>query len=134
MVKWFDEQNKLDYAQFLVLQFGKTLDEYVSQVNEYSPPEIGSRVIDYMDTAALISICDAVVSVDTSVLHLCGAMGKKPTFGLFPFQKEWRWSQGQVWYPTRSILSICQENPYCSWESALAELSRQLRSVLYTTA
>jgi ADP-heptose:LPS heptosyltransferase len=48
------------------------------------------RLTDFSDTAALISHMDAVISVDTSVAHLAGALGK-PLWLLLPFHPDFRW-------------------------------------------
>jgi len=63
------------------------------------------RVRDFADTAAIIANLDVVVSVDTSVAHLAGAMGK-PVFLLDRYDNCWRWLHGRTdspWYPTMTI-------------------------------
>lgn len=60
---------------------------------------------DFTDTAALAAAMDVVVSVDTSVAHLAGALGK-PLWLLLPFVPEWRWlleRQDSPWYPTARL-------------------------------
>lgn len=60
---------------------------------------------DFADTAALLSLMDLVISVDTSVAHLGGALGL-PTWVLLPFSAEWRWLVGRAdspWYPTARL-------------------------------
>jgi hypothetical protein len=60
---------------------------------------------DYADTAALIDNLDLVVSVDTSVAHLAGALGKR-TFVLLCRSADWRWLIGREdspWYPTMRL-------------------------------
>ncbi len=60
---------------------------------------------DFDDTAALISQLDLVISVDTSVVHLTGALGK-PVWVLLPFAAEWRWManrEDSPWYPTARL-------------------------------
>ena len=60
---------------------------------------------DFADTAALIANLDLVISVDTAVAHLAGAMGK-PVWLLDRFDPDWRWLSGRgdsPWYPTMTI-------------------------------
>jgi len=61
-------------------------------------------ILDFSDTAALVANLDLVISVDTSVAHLAGAMGK-PVWTLAPFPTDWRWvAEGtNPWYPTMRI-------------------------------
>ncbi len=61
----------------------------------------GDELNDFEDTAALIENLDLVISVDTSVAHLAGTLGKK-TFILLPFSPDWRWmlnTNDSPWYP-----------------------------------
>jgi tetratricopeptide (TPR) repeat protein len=60
---------------------------------------------DYTDTAALIAHLDLVISVDTSVAHLAGALGK-PVWIMIPFVPDWRWMLDRStspWYPTATL-------------------------------
>ena len=62
-------------------------------------------VRDFADTAAIVANLDLVISVDTSVLHLAGAMGK-PVFLLDRYDNCWRWLSGREdspWYPSLRI-------------------------------
>jgi len=66
---------------------------------------VGEELRDFEDTAAVLALCDLVVSVDTSVAHLAGAMGR-PTWILLPFQPDWRWMLERAdspWYPTARL-------------------------------
>jgi tetratricopeptide (TPR) repeat protein len=61
---------------------------------------------DLADTAALISMLDLVITTDTSIAHLAGAMAK-PVWILLPWLSDWRWMQEMEmtpWYPTASLI------------------------------
>ena len=65
----------------------------------------GEELKDYAETAALISNLDLIVSVDTSVAHLAGALAK-PVWILLPFMPDWRWlldREDSPWYPTARL-------------------------------
>ena len=60
---------------------------------------------DFADTAALVANLDLVITVDTAVAHLAGAMAK-PVWVLVPFMPDWRWPLGREdspWYPTARL-------------------------------
>ena len=65
----------------------------------------GEEIHDFADTAALCDLMDLVISVDTSVAHLAGAMGK-PTWVLLPFLGDWRWlreREDSLWYASMRL-------------------------------
>ena len=60
---------------------------------------------DFADTASLIAALDLVISVDTAVVHLAGALGKR-VWTLLPYSPDWRWLLGRddsPWYPTARL-------------------------------
>ena len=64
-----------------------------------------NELMDFAETAALVSLMDLIVSVDTSVAHLAGAMGK-PVWLLLPFNPDWRWlldRSDSPWYPSARL-------------------------------
>jgi tetratricopeptide (TPR) repeat protein len=80
----------------------------------------------FADTAALIQTLDAVATVDTSIAHLAGALGK-PTFVLVPFKPDWRWllqRQDSPWYPSMRLFR--QHKPR-DWQGALGDLRAALQ-------
>ncbi len=89
---------------------------------------LGERQADLADTAAMISLLDLVITIDTSVAHLAGAMGK-PTWVLLPFSTDWRWMVGRdqtPWYPTARLFR--QPTPG-DWESVLTQVTTALREL-----
>jgi hypothetical protein len=80
---------------------------------------------DFSDTAAVISLMDLVISIDTSVAHLAGALGK-PVWIMLPFSADWRWLVGRSdtpWYPTARLFR--QKRPG-DWTGVVAEVVKAL--------
>jgi hypothetical protein len=83
---------------------------------------------DFSDTAALCECMDLVLSVDTSVAHLAGALGK-PVSILLHGHADWRWLQGRsdsVWYPTAKLYRMPDGQDWTVALSALREDLMQL--------
>jgi hypothetical protein len=88
-----------------------------------------TRIRDFADTAAIVDRLDAVVSIDTSIAHLAGALGK-PLWLMLPFAADWRWftkTDRSPWYPSARL--VRQPSPG-QWDSVVndvaAALSREL--------
>jgi tetratricopeptide (TPR) repeat protein len=87
------------------LQKGAGADEAAHPPAGMDLVDGGSLLDDYADTAALIAQLDLVISVDTSVAHVAGALGR-PTWPLLAFASDWRWMLGRgdtPWYPTMPL-------------------------------
>ena len=82
-------------------------------------PQISSfedQISDFADTAALCSLMDQVISVDTSVAHLSAALGKK-THIVLPVCSDWRWLRGREdspWYPSVRLYRQTMPNEWAS--------------------
>jgi len=90
---------------------------------------LGEELADFCDTAAILTLVDLVISVDTSVAHLAGAMGR-PVWIPLPFSPDWRWMLGREdspWYPTARLFR--QPSP-SDWESVIGHLRDELKQVL----
>ncbi len=84
-----------------------------------------SRFCDFADTAAAISLLDAVISVDTAVAHVAGAIGK-PLMLLLPFAADFRWlreRQDSPWYPTARLY---RQPKFGDWDSVIGTLRQDL--------
>jgi ADP-heptose:LPS heptosyltransferase len=87
----------------------------------------GSELEDFSDTAALVSLMDLVISVDTSVVHLAGALGK-PLWVLLPFAPDWRWlleREDSPWYPTARLF---RQPAIGDWDSVIDRVGKELSS------
>jgi len=86
---------------------------------------IGDALNDFEDTAAVAALVDVVISVDTSVVHLAGAMGR-PTWILVPFCPDWRWMlvrDDAPWYPTARLF---RQPALGDWDSVIARVREAL--------
>jgi tetratricopeptide (TPR) repeat protein len=89
---------------------------------------LGDTIADFDDTAAIISLLDLVISSDTSVVHLAGAMGK-PLWILLQYVADWRWlldRRDSPWYPTARLF---RQPEMGDWESVVARVGRELTSL-----
>jgi ADP-heptose:LPS heptosyltransferase len=86
---------------------------------------LGGELRDFADTAAVVSLLDLVVSADTAMVHLAGALGR-PVFALLPFAPDFRWLLGRPdspWYPTARLF---RQPRLGDWESVLAGVRDEL--------
>jgi tetratricopeptide (TPR) repeat protein len=80
---------------------------------------------DFADTAALAEHMDLMVSVDTSVAHLAGALGR-PVWVLLPFEPDWRWGldgDATPWYPQ---MRLCRQTARGDWSGPLERIRETL--------
>jgi tetratricopeptide (TPR) repeat protein len=86
---------------------------------------LGDDLADFSETAAVLSLCDLVICVDTSVAHVAGALGR-PTWLMVPFQPDWRWLLGREdspWYPT---MRLFRQSAIGDWTGVSARLCNEL--------
>jgi tetratricopeptide (TPR) repeat protein len=94
-----------------------------------SVTDLRAQLHDFADTAAAIAQLDLVISVDTAVAHLAGAIGK-PVWTLLPAVADWRWlldREDTPWYPTMRLFRQPQPG---DWEAVFARVTAALRSEL----
>jgi tetratricopeptide (TPR) repeat protein len=87
--------------------------------------DIARQIDDFTDTAAAVTLMDLVISVDTSVAHLAGALGK-PVWVLLPLCPDWRWlsdREDSPWYPTARLF---RQPAIGDWASVITQVRRQL--------
>lgn len=83
------------------------------------------QIADFSDTAALCDLMDLVISVDTSVAHLSGALGR-PTWILLPYVPDWRWlldRDDSPWYPS---VKLYRQNADMLWASVFEKVKADL--------
>jgi tetratricopeptide (TPR) repeat protein len=130
-----DRQRSISFAKFAGLFELEGVSFVSLQKGDGERPSEGSRVHDwtaeiedFADTAALIETLDLVIGVDTSVIHVAGALAK-PTWLLNRYSPDWRWlreGEGSDWYPT--LRQFRQPAPG-DWESVLLRVTEALKEL-----
>lgn len=86
---------------------------------------LGEALADFADTAALVRHMDLIITVDTSLAHLAGSLGK-PTWILLPTAPDWRWLEGRAdspWYPS---VRLFRQGARGDWDAVVAEVAAAL--------
>lgn len=85
----------------------------------------GADIVDFQDTAELISAMDLIITVDTSILHLAGALNK-PSYGLLSFNCDPRWNIDINWYPSIKFFKQRYEG---DWQDVFENLQQELEKI-----
>jgi tetratricopeptide (TPR) repeat protein len=91
--------------------------------------DLSEQIGDMADTAALLEHLDLLIGVDTSVVHLAGALGR-PVWMLTPAAPDWRWMSGREdspWYPT---LRLFRQKKLGDWQPVVARIAAELRAMI----
>ena len=87
---------------------------------------LGDDIADFDDTAAIIALLDVVVSVDTAVAHLAGALGK-PVLILLSYAADFRWMRHRTDTPWYSTATLIRQPAFGDWDSVITRLGGELR-------
>ncbi|HEX6003418.1 MAG TPA: tetratricopeptide repeat protein [Burkholderiales bacterium] len=121
----------LGEVQFVSLQKGDAAADWrQSGLNDVQPIDACN---DLLDTAGLVMNLDLVISVDSAVAHLAGALGR-PVWLLNRFGSEWRWgleAQDSRWYPS---MRIFREPAPGRWSAVIGQMALQLVAPVSTEA
>jgi tetratricopeptide (TPR) repeat protein len=111
-------------------------DAALAQLQDLPPQMIVETLADFdegdgafLDTAAVMANCDLVISSDTAVAHLAGALGR-PTWLALKYVPEWRWMlhrSDSVWYPSARLF---RQQAVGDWSAAFAAMETELKKLL----
>lgn len=113
---------------FYSLQKDYDYDEYVSIPDKLRPFDMSDRLQDFSHTAGLIANLDIVITVDTAVAHLAGAMGK-PVWLMLHYSSDWRWLLDRTdspWYPS---MTIFRQDTFGRWDGIVEDIKDKLAKI-----
>lgn len=113
--------------QFISLQKEVRDSDMSTLRSSQSILDVSAELNDFSDTAALCELMDLVISVDTSIAHLSGALGKK-TWILLPFAPDWRWLLGRNDCPWYRAVKLYRQQTHGDWSGVLARVKADLKS------
>jgi len=120
---------RVDGVQFISLQKGAGEDEARRPPAGLPLLHLGGELRDFADTAAVIASLDLVISVDTAVAHLAGALGK-PCWVLLPdYRTDWRWLTERTdspWYPR--CMRLFRQPRRGGWPTVIAAVVEALQA------
>ena len=112
-------------VRYFSLQTGREAAQLAASPDGLEIADVGSGLRDFADTAAVLQHLDLLISVDTAVAHLGGALGR-PSWTLLPFVADWRWlidREDSPWYPTLRLFRQPRSGDWASvWNRVAAEL------------
>lgn len=115
----------MDGVDFYSLQAGERSGDIAAQGLDGKIIDLGRDLGDFADTAAVVGQLDLVITVDTSMAHLCGALGI-PVWTLLPWVPDWRWlldRDDSPWYPAMRLL---RQPALGDWDAVFEDLGQAL--------
>lgn len=111
---------------YVVLQTNCS-DEELKQLCQFSNIITHDKPISsFADTAAIMQLCDSVISVDTAIIHLAGALGR-PAHLLLPFVPDWRWMLETTSSPWYSSVRIHRQAKLNEWNDVIKSVKLALQ-------
>ena len=133
-LKNFKKISNIPNTTLFSLQKDKRKRKYVTgELIDFTKDASNMKIVDledtiktFNDTAAIIDQLDLIITVDTSLLHLAGAMGKE-TWALIPWNCDWRWQNNgtsTVWYPS---VKLFRQKTLGDWGPVFDEVKKKLQ-------
>jgi hypothetical protein len=115
------------------LQMGPACGQMQSLREKFPLVDASSGARDLAETTGLVATLDLVISVDTSVAHLAGAMGR-PLWVVLPYLADWRWMEEREdspWYPTAKLF---RQRTSGDWGEPVERMREELRKLVHGPA
>jgi hypothetical protein len=138
-LKWFEPISQIKGVKLFSLvkdtrprayRFNPTPIDLAEGAENMRVVDMAPMMETFEDTAAIINELDLVISVDTVVLHLAGALGK-PVWGLLPWNNDWRWgldSDKTIWYES---MVLFRQSKKGDWKPVFEQITNKLKEKIY---
>jgi Flp pilus assembly protein TadD len=127
----FEPLSRVEGVQLVSLQKGPGTEQLGAVAGRFPVTDLGSGCDDFMDTAAIVKNLDFVISADTAIAHLAGALAV-PVWVAIPFAPDWRWllhRDDSPWYPT---MRLFRQKAWGDWNDVFARITTALKTVRKT--
>ena len=117
-------------VRFFSLQKGAGEEQAAQAPAAFALTDLAPHIADFADTAAIVMQLDLVITVDTAVAHLAGALGKRCWVMLPDYKADWRWMAERddtPWYP--HVMRLFRQGRDGGWTAVIAEVKRALQAV-----
>jgi ADP-heptose:LPS heptosyltransferase len=117
---------QIERLRLYSLQKGDASRQLAKAPRDLHVTDLSEMIRSFLDTAAAAQNLDLIISVDTSVVHVAGAMGR-PVWTLLPFGADWRWlteRSDSPWYPT---MRLFRQPRLGDWQSVFEEVAMALK-------
>jgi ADP-heptose:LPS heptosyltransferase len=124
----FTQLAQIEGVKLFSLQKGRSEAENIL-AKKMDFVNLGDEFVDFSDTAGAIENLDLVISVDTSTLHLAGAMGKR-VWGLLAFAPDWRWMldrNDSPWYPS---VKLFRQSKARQWDEVFDTVCKEIHKLI----
>ncbi len=118
-LKYFDSISQIENVQLYSLQLGNNTDELLAFGDKII--NLAPYITNFMDTAAIIDGLDLIVTIDTALIHLTGAM-KKPVYLLLCNSLDWRWLEENGKSHLYPSVTIIKQNVKGNWDNVFSKL------------
>jgi hypothetical protein len=115
-------------VSFVAIQKGRAAAQAASPPAGMTLLSLDAEIRDFDDTAAILCVADLLISVDSSPVHLAGALGR-PAWVMLPFVPDWRWlldRSDTPWYPHHTLF---RQQRRGDWPSAIAAVASRLAAL-----
>ncbi len=124
----FEAILKLPNCEFFSLQKGGAASQLNDLPKQMVVHSLGDTLNDFVDTAGLLVNLDLLIAVDTSVLHLAGALGV-PVWGLLQYDPDWRWLLERGDTPWYRSMRLFRQKSFGNWPDVINDVHATLKNL-----